>query len=274
MIASTTTAMAAAPAGLAGFGRRSGGRRMGRLRILALALPIVYCSSIVSLRAQDEQCRTSPEPQCQCACREVRSVVSFAPRGTCRIIEPGGGACQLRWFDAARGNDEKIADPNRAGAPPRQFLDRVRSGNLSTKTRDMAFLRVEWLEEKVRSNDVKLPLGPTPFEIAAAYLSIDPHKLEPEPLLVSLLILLGPAVSGITGDLVAAALVDYLADDPKAILARFRSEKPDVISVKPGSFELVDMSAFGCFELMIRTEKPVTLMVKSPRAIGRTRCRE
>ncbi|XUJ32217.1 hypothetical protein ACQ5SK_26625 [Bradyrhizobium japonicum] len=140
---------------------------MGRLRILAL-LPVVYCSSIVSLRAQDEQCRTSPEPQCQCACREVRSIASFAPRGTCRIIEPGGGACQLRWFDAARGNDEKLTDPNRAGATQRQFLDRVRSGSLSVRTRDTAYLRVDFLEEKVKSSDIKLPPEPTPLETAAA----------------------------------------------------------------------------------------------------------
>lgn len=245
---------------------------MGRLRILAL-LPVVYCSSIVSLRAQDEQCRTSPEPQCQCACREVRSIASFAPRGTCRIIEPGGGACQLRWFDAARGNDEKLTDPNRAGATQRQFLDRVRSGSLSVRTRDTAYLRVDFLEEKVKSSDIKLPPEPTPLETAAAYLAIDPNKLEPEPLLISLLILLGPAVSGQAGDAVAAALVDYLANNPKMILARFQAEKPEVISDKAGSFEFVDMSARGCLELVVRGEKPVTLMVKSPRAVGRTRCR-
>ncbi|WFU33603.1 hypothetical protein QA635_03895 [Bradyrhizobium brasilense] len=247
---------------------------MGRLRILALVFPVLFCSSIVSLRAQDEQCRTSPEPQCQCACREVRSIASFAPRGTCRIIEPGGGACQLRWFDAARSNEEKVSDPNRAGAPQRQFLDRVRSGNLPIKTSDMAFLRVELLEDKVKSSDIKLPPGPTPFETAAAYLAIDPNKLEPEPLLVSLLILLGPAVSGQTSDAVAAALVDYLASNPKMILARFQAEKPEVISYKAGSFEFIDMSARGCVELVLRGEKPVTLMVKSPRAAGRTRCRE
>jgi hypothetical protein len=204
----------------------------------------------------------------------VRSVASFAPRGTCRIIEPGGGACQLRWFDAARHNDEKVLNPNEAGALQRQFLDRVRSGNLPTKARDMAFLRVEMLEEKVRSNDIQLPPGPTPLEIAAAYLSIDPNKLESEPLLVSLLILLGPAVSGLASDAVAAAVVDYLAGEPNVILARLQSEKPDIVSIKAGSFEFTDISARGCLELVVRGEKPVTLMVKSPRAAGRNRCRE
>jgi hypothetical protein len=247
---------------------------MGRLRILTLVFPALFFSSIGTLRAQDEQCRTSPEPQCQCACREVRSIASYAPRGTCRIIEPGGGACQLRWFDAARSNDEKIDDPNRAGAPPRQFLDRVRSGNLSIRRLDTAFLRVDALEERVKSSNIKLPLGPTPFETAAAYLSIDPNKLEPESLVTSMLILLGPAVSVQTSDAVAAALVDYLAGNPKMVLARFQAERPEVISGKVGSFEFTDMSARGCLEIVIRGEKPVTLMVKSPRAAGRARCRE
>ncbi|MFK4653717.1 hypothetical protein ABIF97_003651 [Bradyrhizobium japonicum] len=81
-------------------------------------------------------------------------------------------------------------------------------------------------------------------------------------------------MSGQAGDAVAAALVDYLANNPKMILARFQAEKPEVISDKAGSFEFVDMSARGCLELVVRGEKPVTLMVKSPRAVGRTRCRE
>jgi hypothetical protein len=81
-------------------------------------------------------------------------------------------------------------------------------------------------------------------------------------------------VSGQTGDAVAAALVDYLASNPKMILARFQAERPEVNSVKTGSFEFIDMSARGCLELVVRGEKPVTLMVKSPHAMGRTRCRE
>jgi hypothetical protein len=237
------------------FSPRSAGKQMRRLQIFTLIFALAFCTS-GSLRAQDEQCRTSPEPQCQCACRQVRSVASFAPRGTCRVIEPGGGACQLRWFDTARHNDEKIPNPSEAGAPPRQFLDRVRDGSLPTKARGMAFANIGMLEEKVKRNDVKVPVEPTPFEIAAAYLAIDPNKLEPEPLLVSLLILLGPAVSRSAGDAVAAALVDYLTGEPKVILARLQSEKPDIVSVKSGAFEFIDMSARGCFELEVRGEKP------------------
>jgi hypothetical protein len=68
--------------------------------------------------------------------------------------------------------------------------------------------------------------------------------------------------------------VDYLTGEPKVILARLQSEKPDIVSVKSGAFEFIDMSARGCFELEVRGEKPITLMVKSPSAIGRNRCRE
>ncbi|MDH6258294.1 hypothetical protein [Bradyrhizobium sp. BR13661] len=250
------------------------GQKMRRLLIFALVFPMIFCIFVGSLHAQDEQCRTNPTPQCQCACRDVRSVVSFAPRGTCRIIEPGGGACQLRWFDAARPKDEKVLDPNAAAGPYRQFLDRVRSGNLPTKARDISFLRVELLEEKVKGRGIELPPGSTPTETAAAYLSLDPNELEPEPLLVALLILLGPGVSAATNDEVAAALVDYLANEPKIILGRLQSERPEIVSVRTGSLEFRDESARGCLELVISGSRPVTLMVKSPRAAGRSRCRE
>jgi hypothetical protein len=130
------------------------------------------------------------------------------------------------------------------------------------------------LEERVKSKDLRLPPEPTPFELAAAYLTIDPSKLEPELLVLSLLILLGPQVSASVNDTVAAALVDYLASEPKLILYRFQSEKPDVRSLKVGELDFTDFSVRGCLELVIGGAPPVSLMVKSPHAAGRARCRE
>jgi hypothetical protein len=248
---------------------------MAQLPVTAFAISFLICALNVPALAQDEQCRTSPEPQCQCACREVRSAASFAPRGTCRVIEPGGGSCQLRWFDAARGNDEKLANPNAAGATQRLFLDRVRKGALPTRMKDVPIPGVEDIIEALRKNDVKLPGDPTPFEAAAAYLALDPERQQPELLLACYLIMLGPPVEDQAGAKAAAALVDYLAIQRKTILERVRAKSnTDRATYKSDDLFLVDESSFGCLELVVNFPKPLLLMVKSPRSGGRARCRE
>lgn len=232
---------------------------------------LIFILSGAPARAQDERCEPTPEPQCRCACKEVRTAMSFAPRGTCRVIETGGGSCQLRWVDAARG-DQKL--PDEAGAIQRTFLDRVREGSLPTNARG-SLMRANTLIELIRSRGIRLPVGPTPLEAAAAYLALEPEKLEPEPLLASYLIMLGPAVEQIAGEKAAVVLVDYFFSELKTILERLQSmSSPERRQYKSENLVLVDDVTRGCLELTITNPKPMVLMVKSPRAGVRARCRE
>jgi hypothetical protein len=251
-----------------------------RLREIIVVALLVLSSTAERAFAQDERCVGAPGPQCQCSCREVRTAASFAPRGTCRVIEPGNNSCQLRWLDAARGNDEKLADPAGASRIQLEFLKRVRDGELGAKTGAVKreSLTVEALMAGVRRNDRRLPPDPIPLEVAAAYLSLDPEKQEAEQLLTSYLIVLGPPVLRLAGDKTAAALIEFLALESKSILERIRSNAPPPVrTYKTDAIDLRDESAHGCLELIIRAPgrtEPFIAMVKTPRSIERPRCRE
>lgn len=263
--------------GLTTHFRRPGSGPISGARLVLIVVAALSGWSTDRASAQDEQCRSSPEPQCQCACREVRSIISFAPRGTCRIIEPGGGSCQLRWFDAARGNNEKLSDAASAGRVQREFLRRAREGELGTKAKGMpqVVLSVEALLEQVRRQDRRMPPEPSAFEAAAAYLGLEPERQDPEHLLTAYLILLGPPVEATGGKAAAAALVDYMVGEIKSILERVRAKSSlPARTFKFEGIEILEEGARGCLELQIRADKPLLLMIKTPHATGRQRCRE
>lgn len=176
-------------------------------RLLTAIVPLlVFACLPLAASAQDEQCRGAPDPQCQCACKLVRTAVSIAPRGTCRVIEPASNSCQLRWLDSARGNEDKLNDPAAASRVQLQFLKRVREGELGPNREiQRDWLSVEVLIGDIKKRDRRLPRDPTPLEVAAAYLAIDPEKQHVQELLISYLIVLGPPVQAIAGDKVAAA---------------------------------------------------------------------
>jgi hypothetical protein len=252
-------------------------------RLLIMLASLLFSTWIVEpASAQDEQCRNMPVRQCQCSCRQVRTAASLAPRGTCRVIEPGDNSCQLRWWDAARGDNEKLTDPAGASRIQQEFLKRVRDGELGPKNSPVKreSLTVEALIAGVRKSDRRLPPDPTPLEAAAAYLSLDPEKQEAELLLTSYLILLGPPVQMMAPEK-TATLVDFLASELGSIFERIRSSSaPSPRPYKIDGNDIVDESARGCLELTIRAPvrperpEPLILMIKTPHSIGSRRCRE
>lgn len=212
-----------------------------------------------------------------CGCGRIPQARSTAEGGICKAIETADPTCTLEW--SAIRQDQAPETLKRA----EDFLQRAEAGLFGPIRVDDAIRPPSRsaLREVIGRADERLLSEPSHHWAVFYLTAVPPGEVEPEPLTLSLLTLLGPAIERAGDPQTAGLVARALLEAAEAVTAAFRSERrePPREFLRQLDHEgrlLRTWAVPGCVEVEV-VETPVPgvalVMLKTPRHGGRERCR-